>query len=166
MIYVIVGMLPLKDLADSIAEKLNERLFVGAEVYGKKDDGVCPCKILKVIKKGVDQLCYEVAWLDKNKNISEKAEISAEDLVQKKPLFSRNTLKSFIRESTYRNAPWVLNEELALNHGISTEIPQELKERVFFKDGLIVCSKKRKNEVDRRRETQYLLFIFRFPTKK
>lgn len=142
-------MLPLKDLADSIAEKLQERLFVGAELYGKKDDGVCPCKILKVIQEGVDKLRYEVAWLDKNKNISEKAEVSAEDLVQKKPLFSRNILKSFIRESTYRNAPWVLHNELAQKHGISTDIPEELRGRVFSKDGLIICSKKRKTEVDR-----------------
>lgn len=149
MIFFFTGMLPLKDLADSIAEKLQERLFVGAELYGKKDDGVCPCKILKVIQEGVDKLRYEVAWLDKNKNISEKAEVSAEDLVQKKPLFSRNILKSFIRESTYRNAPWVLHNELAQKHGISTDIPEELRGRVFSKDGLIICSKKRKTEVDR-----------------
>ncbi|XP_027341484.1 DDT domain-containing protein DDB_G0282237-like [Abrus precatorius] len=140
------SMLPLKDLADSIAEKLQECLFVGAELYGKKDDGVCPCKILKVIKKGVGKVCYEVAWLDKNKNISEKEEVRAEDLVQKKPLLSRNILKSFIRESTYRNAPWVLHDELAKNHGISTDVPEVLRGRFFFKDGLVVCSKKRKNE--------------------
>ncbi|XP_020226250.1 DDT domain-containing protein DDB_G0282237 [Cajanus cajan] len=140
------SMLPLKDLADFIAEKLQKRLFVGAELHGKKDDGVHPCKILKVIQKGVDKFCYEVAWLDKNKNISERAEVSAEDLVHKKPLFSRNILKSFIRESTYRNAPWVLHDELAKNHGISTDIPEELRGRVFFKDGLLICSKKRKNE--------------------
>lgn len=142
-------MLPLKDLADSIAEKLQEPLFVGAELYGKKDDGECPCKILKVIQVGVDKYRYEVAWLDKNKNTSEKAEVSMEDLVQKKPLFSRNILKSFIRESTYRNAPWVLHDELARNHGISTNIPEELRGKVFLKDGLIICSKKRKNEVDK-----------------
>ncbi|KAG5014380.1 hypothetical protein JHK85_020516 [Glycine max] len=139
-------MLPLKDLADSIAEKLQECLFVGAELHGKKDDGVHPCKILKVIQKGVDTVSYEVAWLDKNKNIREQAEVSAEDLVHKKPLFSRNILKSFIRESTYRNAPWVLHDELAKNHGISTDIPEDLQGRVFYKYGLLVCSKKRKNE--------------------
>ncbi|KAG4998887.1 hypothetical protein JHK87_019959 [Glycine soja] len=140
------SMLPLKDLADSIAEKLQECLFVGAELHGKKDDGVHPCKILKVIQKGVDTVSYEVAWLDKNKNIREQAEVSAEDLVHKKPLFSRNILKSFIRESTYRNAPWVLHDELAKNHGISTDIPEDLQGRVFYKYGLLVCSKKRKNE--------------------
>ncbi|RDX89935.1 DDT domain-containing protein, partial [Mucuna pruriens] len=140
------SMLPLKDLADSIAEKLQHRLYVGAELHGKKDDGVHPCKILKVIEKGVDKFCYEVAWLDKNRNVSEKAEVTAEDLVHKKPLFSRNILKSFIRESTYRNAPWVLHDELAKNHGISSDIPEELRGRAFYKDGLLICSKKRKNE--------------------
>ncbi|XP_058731136.1 uncharacterized protein LOC131602927 [Vicia villosa] len=140
------SMVPLKELADSIYEKLQERLFVGAELYGKKDDNVCPCRILKVIQEGVNKYRYEVAWLDKTKNVSEKTEICAEDLVQKKPLFSRNILKSFIRESTYRNAPWVLHDKLAQNHGISTDVPEELRGKVFLKDGLIVCSKKRNNE--------------------
>ncbi|KAK2384943.1 hypothetical protein P8452_39748 [Trifolium repens] len=140
------SMLPLKELADSIAEKLQQRLYAGAELYGKKDDGVCPCKILKVIQEGVDKYRYEVAWLDKNKNISEKTEVNAEDLVLKKPLFSRNILKSFIRESTYRNAPWVLHDKLAQKHGISTDVPVELRGKVFLKNGLIVCSKKRNNE--------------------
>ncbi|KAK7318379.1 hypothetical protein RJT34_03078 [Clitoria ternatea] len=140
------SMLPLKELADSIAEKLQLRLFVGAELFAKKGHGLCPCKILKVTQKEDDKFCYEVAWLDKNKNVGEKAEVSAEDLVQKKPLVSRNVLKSFIRESTYRNAPWVLHDALAKDHGISTEIPKELKGRVFFKDGFLICSKKRKNE--------------------
>ncbi|RYR66294.1 hypothetical protein Ahy_A03g012281 isoform A [Arachis hypogaea] len=140
------SMLPLKDLADFIAEKLEGRFFVGAELHGKKDNELYPCRILKVIPKGVDKFYYEVAWLDKDKNIGEKAEVNAKDLVLKKPLFSRNMLKSFIRESTYRNAPWVLHEEVAKNHGISTDIPEELRGRVCFKNGLLTCSKKRKTE--------------------
>ncbi|MED6192023.1 hypothetical protein PIB30_006167 [Stylosanthes scabra] len=140
------SMLPLKDLADFIAGKLEERLFVGAELHGKKNNELYPCRILKVIPKGVNKFCYEVAWLDKDKNIGEKAEVNAEDLVLKKPLFSRNMLKAFIRESTYRNAPWVLHEEVAKNHRISTDIPEELRGRVFLKNGLLTCSKKRKTE--------------------
>ncbi|OIV89821.1 hypothetical protein TanjilG_29913 [Lupinus angustifolius] len=140
------SMLPLKDLADSINEKLLGYFFVGAELFVKKDDGVYPCKILKFITEGVDKCHYEVAWLYKDTNITEKANVCAEDLVQKKPLFSRNILKSFIRESTYRNAPWVLHEELAQKHGISTDIPEELRGRIFFKNGILACSKKRKNE--------------------
>ncbi|XP_019458270.1 PREDICTED: DDT domain-containing protein DDB_G0282237-like isoform X2 [Lupinus angustifolius] len=140
------SMLPLKDLADSINEKLLGHLFVGAELFVKKDDGVYPCKILKVILEGVEKCRYEVVWLNKDKNITETTYVCAEDLVQKKPLFSRNILKSFIRESTYRNAPWVLHEELAQKHGISTDIPEVLRGRVFFKNGILTCSKKRKNE--------------------
>ncbi|CAL0330057.1 unnamed protein product [Lupinus luteus] len=140
------SMLPLKDLADSINEKLLGHLFVGAELFVKRDDGPYPCKILKVIKEGVDKCSYEVAWFNKGKNITEKGDFCVEDLVQKKPLFSRNVLKSFIRESTHRNAPWVLHEELAHKHGISTDIPKELRGRFFIKNGILTCSKKRKNE--------------------
>ncbi|KAJ7957110.1 DDT domain-containing protein [Quillaja saponaria] len=137
------SMLPLRDLADAIAEKLQECVFVGAELYGKKDNGEYLCKILKILEEGVK---YEVAWLDKNKKTIEKEEVNQEDLEQKKPPFSREVLKSFIRESTYRNAPWVLHDELARYHGISTDIPGELKDRAFFKNGLLICNRKRKIE--------------------
>ncbi|KAI4343507.1 hypothetical protein L6164_010847 [Bauhinia variegata] len=140
------SMLSLKDLADAVAAKLQERLFVGAELYGKKDDDVHPCRILKVIEEGVDKFRYEVAWLDKNRNIIGSAQVSAKELVQKKQPFSRNMLKSFIRESTHRNVPWVLHDELARNYGISTDIPEELRGQIFFRNGLLVCNKKRKNE--------------------
>ncbi|XP_054805545.1 uncharacterized protein LOC129308459 isoform X2 [Prosopis cineraria] len=140
------SMLPLRELAEAIADKLQEQVYVGAELHGKKDDGEHPCKILKVMQEGVDEFRYEVAWLDKNKKTVEKAEVSAKDLVQKKFPFSRNILKSFIRESTYRNAPWVIHDELAQNYGISTDIPEELKGRAFFNNGLLICNKKRKIE--------------------
>jgi len=40
------GMLSLKDLADKIAAKLQDTLFIGAEVQGKRKKGdLCPCKI-------------------------------------------------------------------------------------------------------------------------
>lgn len=153
------GMLQLKELADAIAEKLQDRVYVGAELHGKKDDGEHPCKILKVLEEGVDGHRYEVAWLDKNKSTIDKAEVSAKDLVQKKFPFSRNILKSFIRESTYRNAPWVIHDELARNYGISTDIPEELKGRAFFSNGLLICKKKRKNEVNRKLGVQVSAFI-------
>ncbi|KAG5031823.1 hypothetical protein AAZX31_06G152600 [Glycine max] len=140
------SMLPLKDLADSIAEKLQEQLFVGAQLYGKKNDRVRPCKVLKVMQEDAENVRYVVAWLDENNNIIEREEVSSQDLVQKKPCFSRNILKSFIRKSTYRNAPWVLHDKLAKKHGISTDIPEELRRKFFFNNGLVVCTKKRKNE--------------------
>lgn len=67
-----------------------------------------------------------------------------DDLMWKKFPFSRNILKSFIRESTYRSAPWVLHNNLAQKHGISCDPPQELKGKVFIQDGLVICNKKRK----------------------
>ncbi|CAK9316404.1 unnamed protein product [Citrullus colocynthis] len=138
------SMLSLKDLADTVALKLQECLFVGTELYGRKDDQIYPCKIVKVLENVADEVQYEVIWLDKNKKETETALLNAEDLVQKKPPLSRRFLKSFIRESTYRSAPWVLHDKLAQNHGISTDLPQELRSKAFFRDGLLVCSKKRK----------------------
>ncbi|XP_038900334.1 DDT domain-containing protein DDB_G0282237 isoform X2 [Benincasa hispida] len=138
------SMLSLKDLADTVAVKLQECLFVGTELYGRKDDQIYSCKIIKVLENGADEVQYEVAWLDKNKKETETALLNVEDLVQKKPPLSRRFLKSFIRESTYRSAPWVLHDKLAQNHGISTDLPQELRSNVFFRDGLLVCNKKRK----------------------
>ncbi|GLT53206.1 hypothetical protein SLA2020_264930 [Shorea laevis] len=139
----------LKDLADAIAEKLQKRLFVGAELCGRKDNGVFLCKISKVLEEAPDKIQYEVAWLDKNKKVTEKSLLNREDLIHKKLPFSRNVLKSFIRESTYRSAPWVLHDKLARNYGISTDPPGELEGKVFFKDGQVVCNmKRRKNEED------------------
>ncbi|RDY14651.1 Bromodomain adjacent to zinc finger domain protein 1A, partial [Mucuna pruriens] len=142
------SMLPLKDLA----VKLQEQLIVGAQMYGKKNDRVLPCKILKVMQEDAENFRYVVAWLDENNNIIDKAEVVSQDLVQKKPPFSRNILKSFIRESTYRNAPWVLYDNLVKKHGISTDIPEELRGKIFLNNGLVI--KKRKNEVGRDMEVE------------
>lgn len=143
-------MLSLKDLGDTIAEKLQKYRFVGAELHGRKDNGLFPCKISKVIEEAPDKIRYEVAWLDRNKKATETSLVAGEDLMQKKLPFSRAILKSFIRESTYRSAPWVLHDKLAQRHGISTDIPEELRRQVCFKDGQ-VCNKKRmKNEEDRK----------------
>ncbi|BAT79144.1 hypothetical protein VIGAN_02196700 [Vigna angularis var. angularis] len=140
------SMLPLKDLVDSIADKLKEQLVEGSQLYGKKNERVCPCKILRVMQKDAETVSYVVAWLDESNNVIERAEVSSQDLVQKKPPFSRNILKSFVRECTYRNAPWVLHDKLAKNHGISTDIPEELRGKVSFNNGLVVFTKKRKHE--------------------
>ncbi|KAF2292107.1 hypothetical protein GH714_011842 [Hevea brasiliensis] len=45
------SMLSLKDLADTIATKLQENLFVGAELHGERGGGLCPCKIVKDVDK-------------------------------------------------------------------------------------------------------------------
>ncbi|KAM5577940.1 hypothetical protein ABKV19_008323 [Rosa sericea] len=146
------SMLPLKDLADMIAAKLNERLYVGAELYARKDAGTYSCKISNVLEDGTGTIKYEVAWLDRNKKVTGTSIINGEDLVQKKPQFSRNFVKLFIRESTYRNAPWVLHDKLAQSHGISKSVPQNLKGKVSFKDGLLVCKKRKEMEEEAKDE--------------
>ncbi|OMO89494.1 hypothetical protein CCACVL1_07798 [Corchorus capsularis] len=141
------SMLSLKDLADVIAKKLQKDLFVGAQLYGRKEGGLYPCKVLKVVENGVKETEYEVAWVDKNREMTENAELHGEDLVWKKTPFSRRILKSFIREATCRSIPWVLHENLAQKHGITTDLPLELRSRYFFRDGQLVNRiKKRKNE--------------------
>ncbi|XP_050371867.1 uncharacterized protein LOC126789845 [Argentina anserina] len=146
------SMLPLKDLADMIAAKLNERLYVGAELYAKKDAGTYSCKVSKVLKDGAGTVKYEVAWLDRNKEVTGTSIVNKEDLIQKKPQFSRNFVKLFIRESTYRNAPWVLHDKLAKSHGISKSIPPNLKGKVSFKDGLLVYKKRKEMDEEAKDE--------------
>ncbi|XP_022739782.1 DDT domain-containing protein DDB_G0282237 isoform X2 [Durio zibethinus] len=140
-------MLSLRDLADVIAKKLQKNLFVGAQLYGRRDGGLHPCRVLKLVENGVDKMQYEVAWIGKNKKTTKNAILLGEDLEWKKTPFSRSILKSFIRESTCRSIPWVLHEKLAQKHGISTDPPKELASRFFFQDGQLVNRvKKRKNE--------------------
>lgn len=141
------GMLSLKDLADTIAAKLQDRVFVGAELYAKKDNSERLCRILKVLEEG-DTVRYKVAWLDRNKKVVETSSVSGEDLIPRKLPFSRNVFKSFIRESTYRSAPWVLHDKLAQKHGISTEVPEDLRSKVSFQNGLVICNKKRMKNDD------------------
>ncbi|KAL5566356.1 hypothetical protein UlMin_029520 [Ulmus minor] len=140
------SMLSLRDLANAIAEKLQGRIFVGAELYARKDSCEYLCKVLKVHKEG-DSVRYKVAWLDRNKKVIDTSTVNEEDLIQKKLPFSRDVLKSFIRESTYQSAPWVLHDKLAQKHGITTDLPEELRSKVSWQNGLFSCSKKkRKNE--------------------
>ncbi|KAL8199988.1 hypothetical protein R6Q57_011327 [Mikania cordata] len=124
------SMLPLRDLVGSIAAKLKERLLVGTEIYGRKNNRIYPCKIVKVIDEEVEKTQYQVAWLDKDKKVTESAVVSGEDLIKKKLPFSRDVLKAFVRESTCRSAPWVLHDKLALKYGISTNLPKELTNKI------------------------------------
>lgn len=134
------SMLPLKDLVSTIAAKLQERLLEGTEIYGRKNNRIYPCKIVKVIEEEVEKTQYHVAWLDKDKKVTENAVVSGDDLIKKKLPFSRDVLRSFIRESTIRSVPWVLHDKLAVKYGISTNLPEELrtklspKRKLFKKD--------------------------------
>ncbi|KAJ6857987.1 DDT domain-containing protein [Populus alba x Populus x berolinensis] len=142
------SMLSLKDLADKVAAKLQETLFIGAELHGKREKSdLCPCKILKVLGEGTVKTKYEVAWLDRNKKVTETAIVNRNDLIWKKSPFSRNSLKPFIRKSTYRSFPWVLHDKLAEKYRISRDPPQDLKGKVFIQDG-IVYNKRKKDATD------------------
>ncbi|CAN1132787.1 DDT domain-containing protein DDB_G0282237 [Linum perenne] len=136
--------LSLKDLADTIGVKLLEFKFVGDELHAKKGEHVVPCRILKVLGDSNGKMHYEVKWLERNKKATETSVVSEDELIRKKKPCSRDILKSFIRESTYRRDPWVLHEHLTRKHGISNDLPEELNDKVFFHNG-VVCDKKRKN---------------------
>ncbi|KAJ4844349.1 hypothetical protein Tsubulata_025250 [Turnera subulata] len=138
------SMLSLKDLADTLASKLQAHLYTGAELHGRKGSSLHPCKILKVLNEFDVKTQYEVAWLDKNKKKAETAIVNGDDLTWKKFPLSRSILKSFVRKSTYRSSPWVLYEKLAQKHGISNDPPEDLKSKVFVQNGL-VHNKKGKN---------------------
>lgn len=126
-------MLSIRDLVTSVAAKLRERLLEGTEIYGRKNNRIYPCKIVKVIEEEVEKTQYQVEWLDKDKKVTENAVVSGDDLIKKKLPVSRDVLKSFIRESTYRSAPWVLHDKLALKYGISTNLPEELRNKISLK---------------------------------
>lgn len=144
------SMLTLKDLVNKIATKLQENVSEGTELYGKRNSRVYPCKIIKVIVEEADKTQYEVVWLDNDKKITGNAVVNGEDLVRKKLPFTRDVLKSFIRESTYRSVPWVLHDKLARKHGISIDPPEELRSKFSFQDGRVVSNRKRsRNEEDR-----------------
>lgn len=143
------SMAALKDLASSISTKLQGPLSKGCELNGKKNSRFYPCKIVKILEDK-DETQYEVAWLDKDKKTTGNALLKGEDLTKNKLPFTQEVLKSFIRESTYRSFPWVIHDELAKQHGISTDPPEELKDKISIQDGVVVTGKKRKKTEDRK----------------
>ncbi|PIA47207.1 hypothetical protein AQUCO_01400117v1, partial [Aquilegia coerulea] len=122
--------LKLIDLVNGICKKLQERLSEGDQLYGKKEQSVCPCKILKV-HEVADKVLYEVGWINKDKIIIDKSVVKAEDLIRKKLPFGRDVLKAFIRESTSQSFPWIVHKNLAKQYGISTKLPEELRQKVL-----------------------------------
>ncbi|KAG1331194.1 putative DDT domain-containing protein [Cocos nucifera] len=138
------GTLSLKDLVNEIYTKLQECLFEGLELHGRKEQSFCACKILKILDDG-DTMQYKVGWVDNDKKVTDTSIIKAEDLIRKKPPFSRNILKVFIRESTSKSAPWLVHEKLAKQHGISTELPGELRDKLTIQNGKEHKNARRKN---------------------
>ncbi|XAR73096.1 hypothetical protein NMG60_11006939 [Bertholletia excelsa] len=149
--HVQFSMLTLRDLVNKIATKLQEHLSEGTELYGKRNNHVYPCKIVRILMEDADRTQYEVAWLDKDDKVTGKAVVNGEDLVRKKLPFSRDVLKSFIRESTYQSVPWVVHDKLARKYGIAIDPPDELRSIVSFQNGCVVINSKRiRNGEDRR----------------
>lgn len=145
-------MLPLKDLANMIAVKLQDCLLAGVQLYGRREDGVFPCRIVKLRNEGSSKIQYEISWLGKDQEPTGNAVLNEEELIKKKLPVSRNMLKSFIRESTYRSAPWVLHNRLAEEYGISNNLPEELKGKFCFHNGVLVNLRKRLNRVEEQKE--------------
>lgn len=127
----------MKDLVNTISDKLQENCLEGIELYAKREQFFGLCKVLKVLDSKDEKKRYEVGWLDKCKNVTSTSIISANDLIRKKLPFSQNVLKSFIRESTSQSAPWVICDKLAQKYEIPTEPPEELQDEYFICDGLL-----------------------------
>lgn len=126
--------LRVKELVSKISNSIKDIYLVGEEVTGRKTDSLFPCKILKVIQELDDEdgtFKYEVGWLDKNKKVTDTSIESAEALLRKKPLVTQDVLKSFIRESTSSSTPWIVHDELARKYRISTEPPEDLKDKII-----------------------------------
>lgn len=111
--------LNLKDLINEIHTDLQKNLYEGLELHAKKEESVCACKIIEIMKDR-EITRYKVGWIDKERNVTDMSVVSAEDLIRKRPPFSRSILKAFIRESTWRTSPWLIHEKLAKKHGILT----------------------------------------------
>ncbi|GER49664.1 DDT domain-containing protein [Striga asiatica] len=137
------SMLNLKDLVNSIAAKFQGPFSEGDELYGKRDGRLHMCKIIKIVEDA-DLTKYEIEWLDDGQKKRGKTLLNGDDLSVKNPPFSKLVLKAFIKDSTYRNLPWVLHDKLAKAHGIPTSPPEELKSQCCLQNGLIVCNRKRK----------------------
>ncbi|KAK1267293.1 hypothetical protein QJS04_geneDACA009058 [Acorus gramineus] len=140
--------LNLNDLVNAIAKKLQEHFLEGAELYGKKDESVCACKILKVLEKEGGNVEYKVGWFNTNKTITGTSILGADDLIRKKPPFTRSVIKSFIRESTLQSAPWVVHEKLARKHGISTEPCDEVKHKFIVLNGCVRPKKEKTYDIE------------------
>ncbi|KAI4364347.1 hypothetical protein MLD38_020453 [Melastoma candidum] len=147
------SMLSLKDLVDKISTKLQESWLEGIETYARKENYMCPCKITRMIDDGAGIMRYEVAWLGNDKEVVGSAVVTRKDIISKKFPFSRNMLKSFIRESTWRNAPWVIHDRLAEKHEISRDLPKELKSKFVFYNGKLVSFNQKRTLCKEENET-------------
>ncbi|XP_058095371.1 uncharacterized protein LOC131240873 isoform X2 [Magnolia sinica] len=124
--------LNLHELVKMVYEKLKDSFIEGEELHGRNGNSVRPCKILKILTS--DGGCsYRLGRLDKTGKAVSTSTEDSKNLMRKKLPFGRDLLKLFIRESTSQNDPWVVYDKLAMEHGISTEPPEELREKIARK---------------------------------
>ncbi|RLM65315.1 hypothetical protein C2845_PM16G08200 [Panicum miliaceum] len=117
--------LSFTDLLEKVYSSLQLDPFEGLELHAKKDGSEAACKILKVIGSGSTKSC-EVGWLDQDNAVVNTSLVKADDLIRKKAPASRNTLKIFIRDSTSKRSPWIVNADLAKKYGIEIEPPEDI----------------------------------------
>ncbi|GJN02878.1 hypothetical protein PR202_ga20267 [Eleusine coracana subsp. coracana] len=117
--------LSLTHLVEKVYSNLLLLISEGLELYAKKDGSETACKILKVISSG-DNKSYEVGWVGPDNVVISTSIVNSDDLIRKKAPVSRNTLKMFIRESTSKSSPWILDANLAKKYGILTELPEDI----------------------------------------
>ncbi|OEL18747.1 hypothetical protein BAE44_0020233 [Dichanthelium oligosanthes] len=121
----LVCTLSLTDLLEKVYRSLLLDVSEGLELHAKKDGSEAACKIMKVIGSGSTKL-YEVGWLGQDNAVVNTSVVKADDLIRKKAPIGRNTLKMFIRDSTSKKSPWIVNADLAKKYGIDTEPPEDI----------------------------------------
>lgn len=124
------GTLSFTDLLEEVYSSLRLDLSEGLELRAKKDGSEATCKILEVIGSGSTKL-YEVGWLGQDNEVISTSVVKADDLIRKKAPATRNLLKMFIRNSTSKKSPWIVNADLAKKYGIDTEPPEDIMVTIF-----------------------------------
>ncbi|CAL5016886.1 unnamed protein product [Urochloa decumbens] len=117
--------LSLTELVEKVYHSLLLEFFEGLELHAKKYGSEAACKILKAIDSGSTKL-YEVGWLGQDNAVVNTSVVKADDLIRKKAPASRNQLKMFIRDSTSKIPPWIVNADLANKYGIDPEPPEDI----------------------------------------
>lgn len=124
------GTLSFTELLEEVYGSLRLDLSEGLELHAKKDGSEAACKILEVIGSGSTKL-YEVGWLGQDNEVINTSVVKADDLIRKKAPASRDLLKLFIRDSTSKRSPWIVNADLAKKYGIDTEPPEDIMVTIF-----------------------------------
>lgn len=124
------GTLSFTELLEEVYGSLRLDLSEGLELHAKKDGSEAACKILEVIGSGGTKL-YEVGWLGQDNEVISTSVVKADDLIRKKAPATRNLLKMFIRNSTSKKSPWIVNADLAKKYGIDTEPPEDIMVTIF-----------------------------------